>query len=172
MEFALIAAPFIGLTFAIVETGIVLFGEQYLETAVTDTAREVFTGNMQKSWSTAPKPGGDTPAARREFFLTELKKRVPVFLDADKIIVCIDTPASMAGADMTAKTNGSGQLDMDPSKCPMNFGASGSVVAVRAYYPYPLVTSFVSQGLANYTDTDGTRKRLLVATSVFRNEPF
>src|SRR5437016_14496034 len=43
----LVAAPFLALTFAIMETAIVFFASQTLETAVADSARLIMTGQAQ-----------------------------------------------------------------------------------------------------------------------------
>ena len=47
VEFALVAAPFLALVFAIMETAIVFFAGQALETAVADTSRLIMTGQAQ-----------------------------------------------------------------------------------------------------------------------------
>src|SRR6185312_8641372 len=52
VEFSLVAIPFLGLTFAILETALVFFAGQTLETAVTDSARLIMTGQAQdKAWT-------------------------------------------------------------------------------------------------------------------------
>src|SRR6476661_10517044 len=47
VEFGLVAVPFLGLTFAILETALVFFAGQTLETAVADSARLIMTGQAQ-----------------------------------------------------------------------------------------------------------------------------
>ena len=47
VEFALIAAPFMALIFAILETALVFFSGQALETAVADASRLILTGQAQ-----------------------------------------------------------------------------------------------------------------------------
>src|SRR5205823_6460467 len=47
VEFGLIAAPFLALTFAIMETAVIFFSGQALETAVADSARLIMTGQAQ-----------------------------------------------------------------------------------------------------------------------------
>ena len=49
VEFGLVAAPFLLLVFAIMETAIVFFAGQTLETAVADSARLILTGQAQTS---------------------------------------------------------------------------------------------------------------------------
>jgi Flp pilus assembly protein TadG len=53
VEFAIVAAPFLALMFAIMETAIVFFAGQTLETAVADSARLIMTGQAQTSSFTA-----------------------------------------------------------------------------------------------------------------------
>src|SRR5437763_9017509 len=47
VEFGLVAAPFLALLFAIMETAIVFFAGQALETAVADSSRLIMTGQAQ-----------------------------------------------------------------------------------------------------------------------------
>ena len=49
VEFGMVAAPFLALMFAIMETAIVFFASQTLETAVADSARLIMTGQAQQS---------------------------------------------------------------------------------------------------------------------------
>src|SRR5229473_5850363 len=47
VEFALVAAPFLALLFAIIETALVFFAGQTLETATADASRLIMTGQVQ-----------------------------------------------------------------------------------------------------------------------------
>src|SRR4051812_5806469 len=47
VEFAIVAAPFLALVFAIMETAMVFFAGQVLETAGADSARLIMTGQAQ-----------------------------------------------------------------------------------------------------------------------------
>ena len=60
----------------------------------------------------------------------------------------------------------SGQLDT--SNMTYDMGQPGSIVVVRLYYQWPIYVSMFSNNLANLNGNN----RLLVATSVFRNEPY
>src|SRR3954452_7494202 len=54
VEFAIVAAPFLALMFAIMETSLIFFASQTLETAVADSARLIMTGQAQtKSYDAA-----------------------------------------------------------------------------------------------------------------------
>ena len=48
IEFGMVAAPFLALVFAIMETAMVFFAGQALETATADSARLIMTGQAQK----------------------------------------------------------------------------------------------------------------------------
>ena len=47
-------------------------------------------------------------------------------------------------------------------------GGPGDIVVVRLYYQWPIYVSMFGDNLSNLNGS----KRLLVATSVFRNEPY
>src|SRR5436309_3631459 len=47
VEFGLVAAPFLAMTFAIMETAIIFFSGQALETAAADASRLIMTGQAQ-----------------------------------------------------------------------------------------------------------------------------
>src|SRR2546430_7856838 len=53
VEFAMVAAPFLALMFAIMGTALVFFARQTLETAVADSARLIMTGQAQTQSLTA-----------------------------------------------------------------------------------------------------------------------
>src|ERR1700730_5027278 len=52
VEFALVAPAFIALLFAILETGIMFFAGQYLQTITQDGARIIMTGQAQNAGDT------------------------------------------------------------------------------------------------------------------------
>ena len=47
VEFALVAAPFLAMVFAVMETAVIFFAGQALETAAADSARLILTGQAQ-----------------------------------------------------------------------------------------------------------------------------
>lgn len=154
VEFAMVAAPFLALVFAILETAIVFFAGQVLETAAADSARLIMTGQAQK--------GGLNQAQ----FKTEVCNRVFGLFDcASGIKVDVRTYNSFNAADMSKPIDGSGNVTFTPSYQP---GSPGDIVVVRLLYEWPVWVSLL--GL-NLSDMAGN-KRLLMATSAFRNEPY
>jgi hypothetical protein len=57
---------------------------------------------------------------------------------------------------------------IDSTKTGYTPGGAGCIEAVSIYYPWPIYVTL----LGNHLDNLGNGTRLLVATSVFRNEPF
>ncbi len=48
VEFAILAFPFLALLFAVMQTALIFFAQQTLETAAADSARLVLTGQMRE----------------------------------------------------------------------------------------------------------------------------
>lgn len=154
VEFAMVAAPFLALIFAILETAIVFFAGQVLETATADSARLIMTGQAQK--------GG----LSQEQFKTEVCKRVLGLFDCDGgIKVDVRTYSSFASANTSKPIDANGNVTFTPAYQP---GAPGDIVVVRMLYEWPVYASLL--GL-NLSDLAGG-KRLLMATAAFRNEPY
>lgn len=154
VEFAMVAAPFLALVFAILETAIVFFAGQVLETATANSARLIMTGQAQK--------GGLSQAK----FKDEVCKRVLGLFDCGGgIKVDVRTYTSFNSATTSKPIDANGNVTFTPTYQP---GAPGDIVVVRLLYEWPVYVSLL--GL-NLSDLSGG-KRLLMGTAVFRNEPY
>jgi Flp pilus assembly protein TadG len=154
VEFALVAAPFLALLFAILETAFVFFANQTLEATAADAARLIMTGQA--------KNGGFSQAD----FKTAVCARVYGLFDcANGMTVDVKTYASFAAVNNTSPVV-NGQLDTT------NMGyddkGPGCIEVVKLYYQWPIYVSMYNTSLSNLSGN----KRLLVATSVFRSEPY
>jgi Flp pilus assembly protein TadG len=154
VEFALVAAPFLALLFAIIETAFVFFAGQSLEYAVAQAGRLVMTGQ-------ADAAGFDQTAFKNAV----CAKVVALFDCQAKLYANVQTYASFAAASTTPPYQ-NGQLDTTR----MNYtpGNPGDIVVVSLYYQWPIYVSLFSNALANQSGNN----RLLIATSAFRNEPY
>lgn len=150
----MVAAPFLALVFAILETAIIFFAGQVLETAAADSARLIMTGQAQK--------GGLSQAQ----FKQEVCNRVFGLFDcASGIKVDVQTYSSFGSANTSKPIDANGNVTFTPSFQP---GAPGDIVVVRLLYEWPVWVSLL--GL-NLSDMAGN-KRLIMATAAFRNEPY
>ena len=104
VEFGMVALPFLGLTFAILETALVFFAGQTLETAVTDLARLIMTGQAQTNgWS------------KDDFKTCRVHHIYGLFDCADGIYVDVKTYNSFGAINQTPPVT-NGQLDTSKSE--------------------------------------------------------
>lgn len=161
VEFAMVSVPFFGMLFAILETAFAFFANQTLETALADATRKIVTGQVQGN-------AAITTAAqfRDQLMCDPVNRLLPVFIDCAQVQVDVRTVTSFGAAFLT-KPVINGQLVTTDFK--YDPGATGSIVVARAIYPQPVYVSLL--GTAGTIDLNG-RKRILMATAAFRNEPF
>jgi Flp pilus assembly protein TadG len=150
VEFSFVAAPFLLLLFAILETAIVFFAGQALETAVADSARLIMTGQAQ------------TAGLTQSTFKDQVCARIYGLFDCAKMYVDVRTFSNF-NYTLPAPIDENGEVNNSLVYQP---GNAGDIVVVRLMYPLPMYVKLL--GLANMADDH----RLLVATAVFRNEPY
>jgi Flp pilus assembly protein TadG len=157
VEFGLVALPFLALIFAIVETALVFFANQTLEAAATESARLIMTGQAQSA-------GYTQSTFKDQVVCGYLQAGVSLFDCANGIEVDVKSYSSFSAINSTPPLNNG---TLDKSQLAYTPGAAGDIVVVRLYYLWPIYVSLLGNHLANLGGD-----RLLVATSVFRNEPF
>lgn len=165
VEFGILALPFFSIIFAILETAVVFFAGQILDSAVNDSSRLIRTGQAQ----TAAFDADDYRAAicDKLFGLFDCDDHAKL-----RIKVTTIAGASFAAANPappippTCYTSGTG-CDLTVAET-YQAGGGSDVILVEAYYKWP---TLVNLPLFNFaTMADGTR--LLAAVRVFQNEPF
>jgi Flp pilus assembly protein TadG len=155
VEFGLVAAPFLALVFAIIETAVVFFASQALETAGADSARLIMTGQAQMNGFDMGK------------FKDAVCARIyGVFDCAGGLHVDVKKYDSFASINTAKPIDGGGNLDT--GSFGYQPGGPGDIVVVRLMYQWPVYVSLLGLNLA---DMSGG-KRLLVSTHAFRNEPY
>jgi Flp pilus assembly protein TadG len=155
VEFGLVAVPFIALLFAIVETAIVFFAGQTLETAAAEAARLILTGQAQSQAFDATK-----------FKNAVCAKIFAIFDCQNGIYVDVRTFSSFSSVSMPNPVDGQGNFQS--SSFTYQPGGPGDIVVARLFYQYPVYVSLLGFNLANVSGG----KRLLTATAAFRNEPY
>lgn len=160
VEFALISVPFCMLLFAIVETALVFWCGQVLETAVANASRKIFTGELATSFASVPA------AERPQKFKDMICAEVPGLFDCKGLVrVDVFSYKDFASVPALPSATKNGAISNDPPQ--FNPGGSSEIVIVRAAMGYKLYTSFLS-GSANLNNNE----RLIMATAAFRNEPY
>jgi Flp pilus assembly protein TadG len=154
VEFGLLAAPFVALIFAILQTAILFFADQSLETAAATAARLILTGQAQtEGWTAA------------QFKSQVCSVITGLFSCNSGVYIDVETYSSFAAVGLGMPvSNGvfqSSSLGYHP-------GGPGDVVVVRLYYKYPVYVDLFGFSLSTLTGG----YNLLAATAVFKNEPY
>jgi Flp pilus assembly protein TadG len=156
VEFALLALPLFALIFAALQWAIVLMAEQELETATEKAARLVMTGQVSS-----------TSSASNYLSQSDFQKKVCTYLVAlfncSNVMVNMQTASTWANASTSAPS----YATLQQNTWSYTTGTVGQVVVLQVMYEWPIVSSLLGFNLANLSN--GTR--LLMATSVFQNEP-
>lgn len=153
VEFAFVAAPFMALLFAIIQTALVFFADQVLQTVVADSARLIMTGQAQ---------AGNFDA---NAFKTEVCRRVVALFDcANGVYVDVRKFSSFGSVTLPSPVNNG---DFTPSFV-YQPGVAGDIIVVRLFYLWPVFTGPLSFNL----QTVNGGKFLITATAAFKNEPF
>lgn len=148
VEFALLLAPFLLLFFGLIELALVFFVSMMLENAVIDAGREIRTGQVQTS-------NNNSAAA----FKTKVCERMNWLQDncSNRLRVDVRTVSTFTSTSSLTTPN---TMCWDP-------GGASSLVVVRAYYDWPVITPL----LASVIETS-KGKKTLGFTTAFANEPF
>jgi len=155
VEFAMVAAPFLALMFAIMETALVFFASQTMETAVADSARLIMTGQAQSQNFSAAQ------------FKTQVCNRIGGLFDcAGGLQIDVKTYTTFGSISNAKPLDANGNLQT--SSFGYQPGGPGQIVVVRLMYQWPVYASLLG---FNLSDMSGS-KRLIMATAAFRNEPY
>lgn len=159
IEFAFIAAPLAALMIAILQTSLVFFAQQNLETTAEKSARLLLVGSSQKAGKTASQ------------FRTDVCNTLPFFMRTNNcanLMVDVRTAASFSAASVAAPTltyDSNGNVTNAWQYSP---GAAGAITVVRVMYVWK-----VQQGPFGFDlSTMSSNRRLLYATAVFKTEPY
>lgn len=164
VEFAFIAPLFFVLLFAIMETALMFFAAQVLETGTQDTARLMYTNQAQNAGMTQAQ------------FEADLCNRVKV------LFTCGGPPGSQ-GLTVVVKTYAPGvAIPSSDLADPITSGAftgtsayvmpnSGDTVLIRTFYQWPLFVTQLGYNIANLGRNTNNASRLLAASAAFRVEP-
>lgn len=174
VEFALIIVPFLGLLMAIFQVGFTYFTSENLQAAVQTAARKLYVGTAQGN-------GVATASAFLSQYMCPTGGGGPLasFIDCTKLIVDVrvSSTGSFTGLDTAADFY---QASATTKFCP---GGPGDIVIVRVIYPFPMFlpviattnghdVAVVRSGGVNDVPNAAGWQQLLLATAVFRNEPF
>jgi Flp pilus assembly protein TadG len=154
IEFAVVAAPFLALLFAIMETALMFLASQTLETAAQNSGRLILTGQAQNQGYSMVS------------FQNAVCGKLASFFNCNNILIDVRTAANFSSANTSLPIQ-NGQLQNNFTFSP---GNPGDIVIVRLMYQWPVFVSLL--GLSNALSNMSGNSNLLMATAAFRNEPY
>ena len=159
VEFSLIAVTFFALLFAIIETALVFFAGQVLESGIQDSGRLIYTNQMT---------GINTTATQ---FKADVCNRVSVLMSCSGID--IDVKYYPAGTTITIvdPIDGGGNYDTTGLGFTIPPANSTGTVVIRAFFRWPMYVTGLGYNIANIGRNTSNAKRLLSGLSAFHIEP-
>ena len=147
VEFAFVAIPFLMLVFGIIELGLIVLVSMSLENALMTVDRRIRTGDLQ--------------AATREQFTSAVCAEMSWLGSSCGSSITLDVRVlpSFADADDLQKPK-AGAICFDT-------GGPKSIMLVRGYYKWPLITPLLQQAVGG-----STGNREVTFATVFVNEPY
>ncbi len=154
LEFAIVAAPFIALILATMQTALAFFAGQVLESAVADSSRLILTG----------APSSKSQSA----FATAVCGKVQALFNCSNLMIDVRTASSFGAANTALPSltfDGSGNVSNSWAFQP---GNPGDIVIMRVMYQWPVFLGPLGLSLSN----ESNGNLLLMATAAFKNEPY
>ena len=161
VEFALIAAPFLAILAALVQTFLLFFAQSLLENVVRQSARQILTGQVQTQDASLSQT-----QAMAAFHQTVCNNAAVLFpctgLMVDVQVANNWSSANTGMPTLTYDSNGN-----VTNIWQFNPGNAGDVVVVRVIYLWPVFFGPIAFNMAN--QANGSRE--IMASAAFQNEP-
>lgn len=162
MEFAMLAIPFALLVFAILESCISFAGQEVMANATDDVARQLRTGQIQKS--------NVTDSSIKQLICNRLQ--IMVAQNCPGLQVDLREYSSFANAATAGFRISGNQIILTQGGSDTNFtvapGLAESINMLRVFYKWPVMTDLLAKQMQNFND--GTT--LHFASVTWQNEPF
>jgi len=156
VEFAMLAMPFLGLLFGIVELGMIYLISTTLDNATTDAARQIRTGQLQTAGGATATSFGTEVCTEMSWLGSNCAANLSVDVRTFTTFSSTSIPDPITNGQFTT------------SSLVFQMGGPGDIVLVRTYYPWQLVAPFLDGSVARL----GNGKTLIESATTFRNEPY
>lgn len=156
LEFAIVAAPFIAIILATLQTALAFFAGEVLESAVADSSRSILTGSAQNA------------SLSQSGFATTVCGKVQALFDCSKLMIDVQTANSFGAANTSMPTLTFDSHGNVNNAWKFQPGSPGDVVVMRVMYQWPVFLGPLGLSLSN----EANGALLLMATATFKNEPY
>lgn len=155
IEFAFVAPILFVLLCGILEVALLFLGDLILQNATNNAAREIRTGQVALNSIT------------QDQFRTMICNQIGPLLQCNSYLqIDVQTFTSFNAASLTSPLNADRTLNTALHN--WNTGTVCSIVLVRSFYTWPVLTPLMTPFLANMAGN----AHLLYAAAAFRNEPY
>jgi Flp pilus assembly protein TadG len=155
IEFALIGLPFFAILFAALQAAILLMAQEELETAVENAGRQVLTGQVASQGTTQAQ------------FASKVCGYLVAIFNCGNLMINIQTANTFAAVNPAAPTLTFGSNGKVTNTWSYQPGNAGSIEVLQVMYQWPVFGHLLGFNLGNLPNGN----HLLIATSVFKNEP-
>jgi Flp pilus assembly protein TadG len=156
VEFALIGPPFIALLVALIQTFLVFFAQQLLESVVTESSRMILTGQAQAQ------------NLNETQFAQVVCSNVVILFDCNKLMIDVQVAGSWTSANAGAPSLTFDSTGNVTNAWQFKPGNPGDIVVVRVMYQWPIFLGPLGFNVANLPNGN----RLIMASTAFKNETF
>jgi len=158
LEFGLISVPLLLIVFGVIELALVFLVGTSLDSATEAASRQIRTGEFQNSGSSTKTSFKTMVCSNMSWLSAQC---------ASSLYLDVRTFSTFNALANNPKTNGA---TFDPTKTCFVVGQPTDIVLVRTYFQWNLFTPLLDAALENMGG--GSGKRLISATTAFRNEPY
>ncbi len=162
IEFAIVAPVFMALMFSLFEVGWYFYANSIVDASVSDAARLIETGQLQKSTGTTEQ--------KKQAMFNAVCNVLQEFGDCStRLTVEVQTYpdfATLAAANTPATCADAPEADRDA--IPFSPGTELDIVRVRICFIYTTVNPAIGVNVSE----GGTNKRRLISHAIFRSEPY
>jgi Flp pilus assembly protein TadG len=160
VEFGLVAAPFVALLVGIIQTFLVIFAQQLLQTVVTQSSRFILTNQVHTANTTQSQ------------FAQQVCDQVAILFNCSGLMIDVQTYSSFSAADTSTPPltfNAQGQVTNTWQYNPGGPSQPGNpqIIIVKVMYQWPVFGGPLGFTLSNLPNGN----RLIMATAAFQNEP-
>jgi len=161
VQFALVAPMFFALLFAILETALMFFASQVLETIAQNSARTILTGQAQTGQLVACSNAPCTQGT----FQTYVCSQIPALFNCNNIYVDVESFSVFSNITFPTQIDANGNFI---NNMQYNPGSASQITVIRLYYAWPIFVTGLGYNITNMANS----QRLLMASAAFQNEPY
>ncbi len=156
VEFALVAAPFLALLVALIQSALVFLAGRELDQVVSQSSRYIMTGQAQTANMTQAQ------------FKTYVCNNTSALFTCSNFMINVQNYSDFSSASTAAPTLTFGAQGQVTNTWTFSPGGPGNIVVVQVMYQWPIVLGPLGFNLSNLSNGN----RLLMSTAAFRNEPY